>query len=206
MERDVTAAVAARRFHRVAIAIVVMAAAVSSSACLVTSLQPFYDPDAVATVTFDPALLGVWDSAEDGVSVTIEAGEWSSYRIAFTERTGTEQFTGHATRIGDRQFLEVLPAHGYERSELFVPLHVVFLVSVDGNTLTSRPLSYLWFAQAAKAGRLREVGAVFDAKRNVVMTASSASVRSFLKRQRADEMFGPPATLERRTSKRESIP
>jgi len=201
MKIDVTEAAASRRLRRVVSAIVLLAAAIPSSACLVMSLHPFYDPDVAETLTFDPALLGVWESTEDGVSVTIEAGEWSSYKIAFTDHSGTEQLTGHATRIGDREFLEVLPAHGYERSELFVPLHVVFLVSVDGNTLTSRALSYLWFEQAVKAGRLREVGALFDAKRNVLMTSSSASIRNLLKRQRADEMFGPPATLERKTSK-----
>ena len=57
---------------------VLLALALSSAACLVVGLQPVYEPD---TIAFDPSLLGTWASDEDGVSVTIERGEWHSYHL-----------------------------------------------------------------------------------------------------------------------------
>ena len=46
----------------------VVAAACLSSGCLVISLQPAYDD---RSLTFDEALLGEWENAEDGVGARI---------------------------------------------------------------------------------------------------------------------------------------
>lgn len=182
-----------RRRRGVAL-VVLVCASLSSSACLVASIHPFFGD---ATIATDPSLEGTWASEDGDATFAIEPGEWSSYRVAFTDRNGTQQFTAHATRIGDRRFVDVLPAHGYEHGELFVPLHVVFLVESTEDTLTVRALNYDWFARAKKAGRLASIGGVFDAKQNVVLTGATASIRSFLRRP-GDAMFGPPAKLTRK--------
>ncbi len=44
-------------------------AALLSSACLVVSLQPVYEPE---TIAFDPALLGPWIASDEEMTVTFE--------------------------------------------------------------------------------------------------------------------------------------
>ena len=44
-------------------------AALLSSACLVVSLQPVYEPE---TIAFDPALLGTWVAGDDEMTVSFE--------------------------------------------------------------------------------------------------------------------------------------
>lgn len=173
----------------------IIVAACTTSGCLVASIHPFFDEDAIVT---NPALVGTWVNPEDAVTVVIEPGEWSSYRIAFTDRTGTQQLTGHATRIADRELVDVLPAHGYERGELFVPLHLAFLVKVEGDTLTVQSTSYEWFRAAQIAGRLHSIGGVFDAKQNVLLTGTTSAIRGFIKRQKSDDVFGAETTLTRK--------
>lgn len=184
----------ALRLRHVRLALV-LAAGLSSSACLVVSIHPFFDE---ASIEMDAGLVGTWVDADGGATVVIEPGEWNSYRIAFTDRTGTQRLTGHATRIGERRFVDVLPAHGYERSELLVPLHAAFLVEAAGDALTVRELNYEWFQRAKKAGRLAAVGGVFDAKQNVLLTGPTSAIRGFLGRQRLDGFLGAATTLTRR--------
>jgi hypothetical protein len=136
--------------------------------------------------------------ADEGVTIAIEPGEWSSYRIAFTDRTGTQQLTGHATRIGEREFVDILPAHGYQRGELVVPLHTAFFVQIDEDKLTIRALSYDWFRAALTAGRLKGVNGAFDAKQNVLFAGTTASLRAFIAREKSDDMLGTEATLTRK--------
>lgn len=180
--------------RRVAHAAAVLAAYLSSG-CFVGSIHPFFGE---SSMVMDPALVGTWVDAEDGVTIAIEAGQWSSYRIAFTDRTGTLRLTGHATRIGEREFVDVLPAQGYERGELFVPLHAAFSVEVEADTLTIRGLNYDWFRRAQSAGRLKSARGVFDVKQNVIFTGTTASIRAFLERQRDDDIFGAETTLTRK--------
>jgi hypothetical protein len=175
--------------------LVVLASA--SSACLVVSVQPFFADDQVVS---NPALVGSWtDPDEPSTVLAIEAGEWNSYRIAMTDRSGTQQFTGHLTRLGDREYMDVMPAHGFERGELFEPLHTAFAVEAKADSLTIRALSYEWFEAAKRAGRLAAVGAVFDARKNVLFTGTTEAVRAFVARQqRQDAMFAAPTTLVRK--------
>jgi hypothetical protein len=183
-----------RAFSALCLAAILLVSA-ASSGCLVASIHPFYDDTGIVT---DPALAGTWANPDDGVTIAIEPGEWNSYRIAFTDRTGTQTFTGHATRIGDRQFVDIIPAHGYERGELFVPLHLVFLVHAEGDTLTVRALSYEWFRPQLLAGRLKSVSGALDAKQNVLLTGTTEAIRAFIAHEKNDEMFGPEATLTRK--------
>jgi hypothetical protein len=172
----------------------------SSTGCLVLSVHPFYQTGSLGK---DPALLGAWENPEQGISVVIAAGEWDSYRISVTDRSGTQHFTGYLTRLGSTELLDVLPAHGYERGEMFIPLHAALSVVVEGDTLTARALDYEWFAKELKRGKLRELNASFDAKQNVLLTAGTEALREFLTKQlRKDaasaDVLAPVATLSRK--------
>src|SRR5687767_12604575 len=83
-----------------------------SGACWVGALHPAYDE---RSIMFDEALIGIRSDSDSEISISVERGEWRSYRIAFTDRTGTTRFTGHLTNIGAARVLNARPEDGLER-------------------------------------------------------------------------------------------
>lgn len=170
-------------------------AATLTQACLVVSLHPAYDPE---TIGFDAALVGTWVSDEDTTTVTFDRGEWHSYHIAIVEGSKTTRFSGRLTRIGDLQMLDVSPLDGTDVPDLVIPVHIVYRIAVDGDTVSLAALNYDRFYEMAKAGKT-DAGLVLDARKNVVLTAPTPGLRQWLQAHAADEgIFDAPTTLKRK--------
>ena len=175
--------------------VVALLAAVLCQGCLVVSLQPVYDPD---TIAFEPALVGTWTSDEDHVTVTLERGEWHSYHLAYDDSGTVTRLSGRLTRIGDVLLLDLTPLDGADVAPLTLPVHVVFRVVLDNDTLNIAALDYDHFFELARAGHT-DAGLVIDSRKNVVITASTGDTRHWLQTHIMDPgLFATPTTLTRK--------
>ena len=173
-------------------------AAVLSSGCLVVSLQPAYDDK---TVAFDEALLGKWSDAEDQLQATIERGEWRSYRITYVDHSTTKTFQGNLTKIGPAQYLDLTESRGEDPGPFLIPVHGLYRLEINGNTLTAAPLDYGWFTRAMQQKALAHLNVSFDDRRNAVIAAPTADLRRWLAKPPAGaEVFAAPMTFERVTA------
>lgn len=172
------------------------AALTCAPGCLVVSVNPAYDSESIG---FDPALAGNWQDADDKASMTIEAGEWKSYRVHYVHPIETGDLTGYLTAIDDTRYLDLMPARGEDRGSFVVPVHAVVRVRLDGDTLELTPLSYDWFFDRLHA-RLDVPGltVALDQKENALIVSPSARLRDWLRRQPAGgRMFGASAVFSR---------
>jgi hypothetical protein len=157
------------------------------------TLQPAYDDQ---SVTFDEALLGHWENAEDGTRVTIERGEWRSYKITFVDRTSTRIFQGNLTKAGAATFLDVTEMRGADPGPFLVPVHGIGRIAVKDETLEVSGIDYDWFTRAMARKALGRLSAAVDDRRNAVITATTIELRRWLAQAPA-AAFAAPATFTR---------
>jgi hypothetical protein len=170
--------------------LLVVLLAATAPACLVVSLQPVYDPDALV---WDPALVGTWQSTDDETTLEIEQDEWRSYRIQYRHPIEAGELTGYLAAVGDERFMDVMPVRGTDRGAFVLPLHAVARVRLAEGRLELTPLSYDWFLDRAKEGNaIGKLSVTIDHKQNIVLVSPPAAVRQWLAGQAKDgEMFGP---------------
>jgi hypothetical protein len=167
--------------------------AVLSSGCLVLSLQPAYVAE---SVVFDEALLGSWQNADDGAKATVERGEWRSYKITFTDRFATRTFQGNLTKIGPATWVDLTEMRGVDPGPFLVPMHGPMRVAIDRDRLTVAPLDYGWFTRALQQKSAAALALALDDRRNVVVTAPTNQIRSWLARV-PDAAFSAPMVFAR---------
>jgi hypothetical protein len=182
-----------RRSRKLSSAAAAVLGALLSQGCVVISLLPAYTDD---TIAWDEALLGRWHDVENRVEVTVEQGEWRSYRIHYKHPVEEADFTAHLTVIGDTRFLDVMPARGVDYGAVLIPAHLVLRLSRDGETWLVSPLDYDALSEALRHGRLSARIATTDERQNVVLIQSTRALRDWL-RARTDQDFDDPATFER---------
>jgi hypothetical protein len=166
----------------------VLVLSVLSASCLVIATQPFYDP---ASIEFDEALVGKWESAEDRTLITVERGEWKSYKVTYPARSGPVVYTGYLTRVGESRVIDLTPAHSVDPASLQIPAHFAVRLQLLGDTLTATGFDYDWFFKESEQGRLPRLHPVLDGRKNVVLTADTAGLRAwFAVLPRGGDMFG----------------
>jgi hypothetical protein len=177
--------------------LLLLAAASVVSGCLVVSVNPAYDDDSIG---FDPGLVGTWQDVEDNASLTIERGEWKSYRVHYVHPIETGDLTGYLTAVDDARYLDLMPARGEDRGSFLVPVHALLRVQLEGDRLELAPLSYDWFFDRlhAKLG-VPGLNVALDQKENALIVSPGARLREWLRRQPADgPTFGAPAVFSRK--------
>ena len=172
-------------------------AVLAAPGCLVVSLHPSYDAD---SLRWDPALLGVWQNAEDRASLQIERADWKSYRIKYVYPIETGELTGYLTAVGDDLFLDVMPARGDDRGSFLVPVHALLRVRLTDDRLELTPLSYDWFFDHARYGRkIPGLDVTLDQKENALIVSPTSALRNWVRGQVATgPMFGAPAAFVRK--------
>lgn len=178
---------------RIVLSLALAVAAIVSQGCLVLSLQPAYDDGSIA---WDEGLLGHWRDDEDNVEVTIERGEWRSYRVHYTHPIEEADFTGRLTIVGDAYFLDLMPPKGLDYGAVLIPAHLVVKLSRDGDRCEVWSLDYDALRGAVKGRRPAAPAATFDQRQSVVLTGSTDVLRAWL-RARTEKDFDAPATFER---------
>lgn len=178
----------------VAALMLILAAAIFSSGCLVLSLQPIYDADSIA---WDEGLLGHWRAPEDNVEVTIERAEWRSYRVRYRHPVETAEFTAYLTAIGDEYFMDLMPVRGQDYGAVLIPSHLIVRARREGERWIVAPLDYDRLVNDVRAGRAAAgARAALDQKQNVILTGSTRELRAWL-RPKADALVSAPAVFER---------
>jgi hypothetical protein len=183
--------------------VVLAAAALGGSACLVLGVNPSYDGDSIG---WDPALIGAWQDADDNSSMQIARGEWKSYRIHYVHPVENGDLTGYLTAIDDTRYLDVMPAAGVDRGSFVLPVHAVLRVQLEGDRLELTPLSYDWFVDrlrgrtpAARTAPVPGLTVVLDQKENALIVSPAAALREWLRRQPSTgPMFGASAVFTRK--------
>jgi hypothetical protein len=175
------------------LAVLVSLAAALSSGCLVLSLQPAYDD---ASIAWDEALLGEWRNAEDNVQVTVERGEWRSYRVRYAHPVEESEFSAHLTAIGDAWFLDLMPVRGKDYGAVLIPGHIILRLVRDGERWEVSAIDYDRLRAAMKAATRDGPAAAFDQRQNAVLTGGTAAIREWLRRT-SDKDFSAPAVFER---------
>jgi hypothetical protein len=175
-------------------AVAVATAALLSTGCIVVSLQPVYTDDAIV---FDEGLIGQWENPEDRTSAAIDRAEWRTYRIVYTERSTTLAFHGNLTRIGERLFLDLTQVRGVDEGPYLVPVHGVYRIDLEGDTLCASALDYQWFTRAMARKRIASLMPAFDGRRNVTLAAAPGPLREWLARA-PDDVFTTPLTFTRK--------
>lgn len=186
-----------KRLRSLWFAAVVLVAAVVAPGCLVISVYPAYEGE---TIGFDPALVGAWQDGDDTASMTIERGEWKSYRIHYVHPIETGDLTAYLTAIDDTRYLDLMPARGEDRGSFVIPVHLVLRVALDGDRLELTPLSYDWFFDRLHAGApVPGLDVALDQKDNALIVSPVARMREWLRRQPAGgRMFGAGAVFSRK--------
>jgi hypothetical protein len=160
-----------------------LVAALLSAGCLVGSLHPVYDDD---TIVFEEGLVGSWANKESEVTVVVERGEWRSYHIAYTDRFGTTNFTGHLARLGSARFLNIRPEDGLERPAYLVVTNGVLQVEMEPTRVRVREPEYGSVLARLNARKLG-LEAATDLKQNVIITATAPALRGWLLKALDDE-------------------
>jgi hypothetical protein len=181
--------------------------------CVVPSLEPLY---AERDVIFEPAMIGVWEAADDsGLVWTFERAEGKAYGLTIREREETAVFHAHMLRIGKATYLDFFPAGppdcvaeseedpGIPASTIpvlralhFIPVHSFWRVWFDRDDMRVATLQPDWLR-----GQLEE-GAVDIAHRPcddvVLLTASTAELQQLIREHAEDpEAFAHPMPLSR---------
>jgi hypothetical protein len=178
-------------------------AALLSSACLVVSLQPVYEPE---TIAFDPALVGTWLAGEDDMTISFARGEWHSYHVTVEERDDRTRLSARLTRVGERLYLDVSPLDGADVAPMLLPVHGIYRLALDGETLSLSDLNYEQLERLSREGSAGLPIAI-DARKNVVITASTAELRRWLVTHADDEgLFDAPTILRRKVLAEEATP
>lgn len=186
-----------RHLVRSASGCAVLLLALGSAGCLVSSLQPFYDGP---SIEFDEALVGEWENADEGTRIRVDRAEWKSYKLTYTSPSGPVVLIGFLTRVGEGRVLDLTPGRPLDSVALFTPAHVAVRVQVLGDTLTVAGFDYDWFLHETEQGRLTKLRPALDSRKNVVLTADTATLRAWLAAQPRDGgMFGDATRFVRRT-------
>ena len=125
--------------RRVLGSVAVTAALFASPGCIVVALHPFY-PD--SAIVLDDRLPGRWQSVEDNVSVTIERGEWRSYRVAYEHPTDKRTLTGYLFKAGDHHYVDLSPLRGEDPGAFLLPGHALVRLSFGEDELRAAPLDF----------------------------------------------------------------
>jgi hypothetical protein len=160
-------------------------AALVSPGCFVSTLQPVYVDE---TIVFDESLLGRWENHETEISVQVTRAQWRSYHLAYTDRFGTTRFTAHLARVGAARFLNLRPEDGLERQAFLISTNGFVQVEATPAGVRVREPDYAALLERVQAGTAATPAAT-DLKKNILLTASSAALRSWLEASLKDETF-----------------
>jgi hypothetical protein len=172
----------------------VAAAALLSGGCIVVSLQPAYSDD---TIVFEEALIGQWENVEDRTAATIDRAEWRAYKIVYSDRSTTLVFNGNLTRIAQTLFLDLTQVRGADEGPYLVPVHGIYRIALEGDTLCASALDYQWFTRAMTRRRIAPLMPALDGRRDISLGAPTGTLRDWMSRA-PDAAYAAPMTFTRK--------
>jgi len=181
--------------RRIVTAVLAVLWAIPLSGCLVVSLQPLVERDGVEPI---PGIVGVWEPVDDDTTLVFRDGSWNAYELSMVDGDDTMRMTGRFTRLGGALVLDLTTATGVEEPPVTVQAHLILLAEVRGDTLTLRPLNYDWFSGKMAAKSTAALAPVLDGEKNVVLTAPTSALRTWLAAHVASKNAWDEATVYKR--------
>ncbi len=186
----------AGRWARVAVSLLAL---VSLSGCWIPSVNPLYEEgDAI----FDPGLVGAWQADDAKATMAFSHDPDSKcYELIYREENeGRTEFRACVVQLGTLRFLDIKPTEVNQPDALsahMLALHSFWKLQLDGDRLELQPLNAEWFKEMDDKKHLQLEH--FDSGGDLVLTATTASLRSFFLQNGALEgVFGEKSEFRRR--------
>lgn len=175
---------------------------VASPACIVRSVQPWFQEDAIV---FEDDLLGGWVGKgmddKDVAMTFLRAEQANTYVVQYVSKDGQGTFTGRVAKFGGDHYLEFRPrkgAPGIDGIMLYRTYSVAYL-EIGPDRLVVRTLNYGAVTEAAKLDRLRDVKYVWDDENELILVSKTEELQRFLLGLgRESDLFAPPMRLTRK--------
>jgi len=170
------------------------------SSCVIRSVHPWFPSSDVVQET---DLLGGWVGSEQGkdVAVTFVRGDKNEYIVQYVEGTTYGTFRGTLGKIGGEFFLDFRPVEAPPGIEGLIsfPMHSVAKLEIGSEKLVLRRMNYNLAKSRAAGEKLGNLAITWDDENEMLITAKSEDLRSFLSSNSRDEnLFAPAITLVRR--------
>jgi hypothetical protein len=171
--------------------------------CWQKSLHPFYTNNDLTT---DSKLVGTWTDAEqkdsdsDRTTWTFSDVGNKQYLLVLSNKEGVYKFTTRLFDLGGKRFMDMAPA---EEVVAAVPAHHLFQVPDIAPDVKLAALDLDWMTKWLQAhpnsiAFLRVPGLSDKDKEELVLTADTKALQTFVKQHMADEgFFREPTVLKK---------
>jgi hypothetical protein len=163
-----------------AIACWIMIALTLISGC-VPSLNPVYTEE---TLTFEPALLGVWKQPAAKARWAFSQFDDKTYRLAYTDDEGQQGlFIGRLAKLDGELFLDLYPeevkmeGNGFYKFHL-VPIHTIYRVKQTDGQLKLAAIDFQWLDGYLTSHPTEIECATFNGRK--MITAPTTAVQKFV--------------------------
>lgn len=147
----------------------------------IPSLNPIYTDE---TLTFDPALLGVWKQPGAEASWEMSRLDDKSYRLVYTDDQGQHgRFVAHLAQLEDELFLDVYPkdakldANGFYKIHL-LPIHTIYRVRKSQGQVALAAIDFKWLEEYLTNHPGEIACATLDGR--ILITANTPEVQKFV--------------------------
>jgi len=179
------------------LAVILMA---TQSSCVIRSIHPWFPS---SDIVQEPDLLGGWVGAEQGkdVAVTFVRGDKNEYIVQYVEGTMYGTFRATLGKIGGEFFLDFRPVEAPPGIEGLIsfPTHSIAKLEIGSEKLVIRRMNYGLAKSRASGEKLANLSITMDDENEMLITAKSEDLRTYLSSNSRDEnLFGPAISLARR--------
>jgi hypothetical protein len=147
----------------------------------VPSLNPVYTDE---TLTFEPALVGVWKQPATRARWNFSQLDEKSYRLEYTDEKGQHgRFIGRLAKLDGELFLDLYPeeitteGNGFYDFHL-IPIHTIYRVRVAEGGLKLAAIDFLWLDDHLTKNPAEIQYATFNNRK--LITAPTAEVQKFV--------------------------
>ena len=194
------------RIPRLSIALPVLVLTAFLGGCDTYSLHPFYKAD---ENTLEPRLVGTW--TVDKTKITIEAKKEGTYEAEVWDMDSHSdaRYKVRLIRVGNNLFAdsildeESLDGKKFDLPYGVAPLHFLYKVSVNGDTLRLSLLKHDWLIKQFEGKKISIAHEYMDDSANprdssILLTASSADLQKFIQQiGDTSDAFEEPDTMHR---------
>jgi hypothetical protein len=106
---------------------IILAAVVFISGCIVASLNPIYDSD--KELVSDPAIVGTWVDSEKNTFTFVEDGK-NKYECTINSDSIANNFEVHFAQLGKYRFLDLYPKELDEKQSAINPYYQLHMIPV----------------------------------------------------------------------------
>jgi hypothetical protein len=147
----------------------------------IPSLNPVYTDD---TLTFEPALIGVWKQPTAKARWDFSRLDDKTYRLSYTDEEGQQgRFLGRLAQLDGELFLDLYPeevkmeGNGFYKFHL-VPIHTIYRVKHADGQLKLSAIDFQWLDTYLTSHPTEIETATFNGRK--MITGSTAAVQTFV--------------------------